>query len=627
MAVCTKLLSFLMSIFTFFSMLGSEIELRLYGTENINENSYGEVRPDTWTAVDGLGRTLPSYEEVGETDNEKFVGMFYWLWHYNFATDFEADNTTEIISEYPEAVYDVDHPVWKNSPNGKPYHWNEPLFGFYQNLDEYVVRKHAEMIADAGVDVIIFDCTNGTFTWQPAYEVLFKVFDEAIAEGVNVPQVAFMLPFSAGDDTVQSLKDLYESIYSKGRYEHLWFMWDGKPLIMAHGDSLDTSDSYQKEIAEFFTFRSNEPSYFSSDSKISEKTWGWCSDYPQTKFGTSLFGNPEQMCVSVAQNAANGNLVAQNYGSSVQGRSFTKGDYSYSYQKGDEIVTVSSSTENSVLYGLNFQQQWDYAIECDPDFIFVDGWNEWIAGRHYEWLGTVNAFPDQFTDEYSRDIEPSKGITADHYYYQLVANIRRFKGVGEPTQTVGGQTVDIYGSDSLWDDVTNEYIHYTGSTRERSANGWKGLYYENSTMRNDFKSVKVAYDAENVYFRIETLNDISPYTDSAWMRILLDTDSSGKSANWEGFEYIINRASATENTATVEKSTGGWSFEKTGTAEYIISGNVMKLCVPLSALGLESGEEIHFNFKLSDNMQNDGDIMDFYQNGDVAPGGRFMFAF
>lgn len=38
-------------------------------------------------------------------------------------------------------------------------------------------------------------------------------------------------------------------------------------------------------------------------------------------------------------------------------------------------------------------------------------------------------------------------------------------------------------------------------------------------------------------------------------------------------------------------------------------------------------EEIHFNFKLSDNMQADGDIMDFYQNGDVAPGGRFMFEF
>mgnify|MGYP006864374383 FL=1 len=34
-----------------------------------------------------------------------------------------------------------------------------------------------------------------------------------------------------------------------------------------------------------------------------------------------------------------------------------------------------------------------------------------------------------------------------------------------------------------------------------------------------------------------------------------------------------------------------------------------------------------FGFKWSDNMQTDGDIMDFYSYGDVAPGGRFCFHF
>lgn len=291
------------------------------------------------------------------------------------------------------------------------------------------------------------------------------------------------------------------------------------------------------------------------------------------------------------------------------------------------MVTVDGSTENAMLYGLNFQQQWDYAIECDPDFIFVTGWNEWIAGRHYEWMGTVNAFPDQFCDEYSRDIEPSAGKMKDHYYYQLVANIRRFKGVGKPMETSGGQTIDINGADSQWDAVTNEYFHYTGSTRNRDADGWVGLHYENNTMRNDFKSVKVTYDNENVYFRIETVDNITSYTDPAWMRILIDTDSSGNSANWEGFEYVINRSSANASTVTVEKSTGGWAFEETGSASYTVEDNIMQLCVPRSALGLENGDEVHFNFKLSDNMQADGDIMDFYQNGDVAPGGRFMFVF
>ena len=617
----------IVSVITAIMMLPSVFNMFLFGTENINNNAYGEVRPDTWTAVDGLGRTLPTYTEVGEKDNEKFVGLFYWTWHYNFAKDFEADNVTEILAKAPEAVRDFSHPVWENTISGKPYHWNEPLFGYYQGLDEYVVRKHAEMIADAGVDVIIFDCTNGSYTWQESYEALFRVFDEAIKEGVNVPQIAFMLPFSSSEDARKSLYDLYENVYSKGRYEHLWFMWNDKPLIMAHPQALDTKNPTDREIKGFFTFRENIATYFDKDYSITQNAWGWCSVYPQTKFGTSLFGKPEQMCVSVAQNAADGKLVAMNSGGNVQGRSFTRGDYSYSYRKGDETVTVDKSTENAMLYGLNFQQQWDYAIECDPDFIFVTGWNEWIAGRHDEWMGTENAFPDQFCDEYSRDIEPSAGMMKDHYYYQLCANVRRFKGVSQPQKTSGGVTIDINGVDSQWDNVTNEYFHYTGSTRTRDDDGWVGLHYENNTMRNDFRSVKVTYDSENVYFRIETVDNISDYTDPAWMRILIDTDSSGKSGNWEGFECIINRDSATDTAVKVEKSTGGWNFEETGVANYRVSGNTMYVAVPRETLGLESGEDIHFNFKLSDNMQNDGDITDFYVNGDVAPGGRFMFVF
>ena len=146
-------------------------------------------------------------------------------------------------------------------------------------------------------------------------------------------------------------------------------------------------------------------------------------------------------------------------------------------------------------------------------------------------------------------------------------------------------------------------------------------------MRNDFKNVKVTYDTDNVYFRIETVDDITPYTDQAWMRLFIDTDSTGKVSSWEGFEYVINRENATESQVVIEKSKGGWSFEKTGVGEYVVNKNIMYLQIPLSALGLEDSENVSFNFKLSDNMQTDGDILDFYQNGDVAPGGRFMFEF
>ncbi len=608
------------------SVICTFIFIKNGSSKNINTHVGNYVNPDSWVAVDSLGRTLPTYEDVGEKNNKKFVGMFYWTWHYNFAKDFPARNVQKIIQQHPEAINDFNNPVWENTSSGTPYFWNEPVFGYYSNLDEYVVRKHAEMIADAGVDVIIFDCTNGTFLWDEAYETLFKVFNEAITEGVNVPQISFILPFFSPEDTRTSLNNLYDRIYSKNRYKNLWFMWDGKPLLMANPDCLDRKNEKDGKIYDFFTYRVNEATYFKNDTWKKENTWGWCSVYPQTKFGKNIFGRPEEMCVSVAQNASKNELVAMNDPAvTVRGKNYTVGNYSYSFMKNGKKFTVNKNTENATLYGLNFQQQWDYAIRKNPDFIFVTGWNEWIAGRHSEWQGTENAFPDEYCDEFSRDIEPTKGSLKDNYYYQLVANIRRFKGVDKPVSPKNYSTVDIGNFDlSQWNN-SSLYNHYTGSTKNRDADGWVGLHYTNSTLRNDFKSVRVSSDKDNIYFRIETVSDITSYQSKAWMRILIDTDFSGNSQNWEGFEYIVNRDNATEDKVNIESSTGGWNFKNIGSASYKIKGNIMQIALPKSSVGLENKTE--FNFKLSDNMQLDGDISDFYQNGDVAPGGRFCFAY
>lgn len=585
-----------------------------------------EILPSTWAATDGLGRTLTSSD--GRREN-KFVGMFYWIWHYPWCDRYEPQNNNEILTAYPEAKYDYDHPVWKYYEDGVPHFWDEPLYGYYSNLDEYVLRKHAELLADADIDVIFFDTTNEAVTFTDGYEKLFKVWSEAKKDGVDVPQIAFMLNFFDMKDVRTQILQLYDDVYSKGRYEDLWFMWDGKPLIMGDISALKITNKKDKEAYNFFTFRDNCPTYFNKDTLKSTDTWGWCSSYPQTRFGKSLFGkNTEQICVSVAQNANEYGLCAMNSPvGTVQGRSFAKGDYSYSYEYKNQIVTVDKNTDNLLYYGLNFQQQWDYALKIDPDFVFVTGFNEWIAGRFKEWEGTVNASPDQYLPEYSRDIEPSKGVLKDHYYYQLCENVRRFKGTDSKPECDANKTIDITKSASQWDSVLPSYNHYTGSTRDRNHAGWKGTYYENHTMRNDFVSSKIAYDSDNIYFLVKTVDDITPSSDNAWMRLFIDTDTTGISDNWESFEYVINRNSPDGNSVTVEKSVGGWNFEQVGVGEYNVNGNVMQIKVPRSAIGLDKTDDVKFNFKWSDNMQTDGDVMDFYQNGDVAPGGRFTFVF
>ena len=583
------------------------------------------VLPSTWTAVDGLGRTLSDFEEVGAKRNDRFVGMFYWTWHFRWVNDHEPVTTGSILSRFPEAVNDWEHPAWNGTYSGYPHFWDEPLYGFYTSTDEYVLRKHAELLADANVDTVIFDTTNSTLVFEEAYMKLLEVWSRAREDGVATPDVMFILNFAGSEDCRTQLTYLYDNLYSKGLYKDLWFMWEGKPLIMADIRALEFKEEKDKEIFDFFTFRDNEATYFTDDFSYTDGTWGWCSDYPQAKFGKKLTGQIEQMCVSVAQNANENGLTAMNSPvGTVQGRSFTDGDFSYTYSYGGKEIRADKSIENSLLYGLNFQQQWDYAIENDPEFIFVTGFNEWIAGRFDTWSDVENAFPDQFSPEYSRDIEPSKGILKDHYYYQLVENIRRFKGTEAPQRAQAEKTIDISADASQWDSVLPEHNHYKGLT-DRDSAGWVGYTYENRTGRNDIVSTKTAFDSENIYFMVESAEPLTSEADKNWMQLYIDTDFGGLSPEWAGFEYRISSYSSENGTAELGKYSENEAFEKIADISYSVKENILQLKIPREALGL-TDERVKFNFKWTDNTD-DNDVMNLYVDGDCAPGGRFAFSF
>lgn len=586
------------------------------------------IDPTQWVAVDDLGRTVATYENTGAPRQDRYVGIFYWTWHYNFAGN-KAVNVNNVIKEHPEALHDYNAEIWKTE-NGQCW-WNESIYGYYSSTDKYVLRKQMELLADAGVDVLFFDCTNGTFLWEQSCYALFEVILEAREDGINAPRVCFMLPFAANSDSKQSLNNLYKRFYSKEKYQDLWFYWEGKPLIMAHPDNLSPESEREKEILDFFTFRKNWAGYFDGDQ--SSEYWGWLSVYPQAKY-LRPDGTVEQMTVGVAQNASEHGLVAMNdYRGGVYGRAYSSdidGKYSYTYTYRDSDITVDSDMENAHYYGVNFQQQWDYALETDPTFIFVTGWNEWTMGRFETWQDSPNAFPDQFNDEYSRDCEPSKGDLKDFYYYQLVSNIRKFKGSGQPVRQNEKHTIDINGDLSQWDSIYT-YNHYANNTPARDAKGFGSLHYESDTMRNDIIKTKAAYDDDNIYFYVETAETLTPSSDPAWMRLFIDTGAAtADSTDWEEFEFVVNRQNPDPYGAYLERSTGGWNWETVCQVPYSIQDNVFQLAIPREALGL-TGNTLNFNFKWSDNMQPvdgvEGDIMDFYLSGDVAPGGRFAFRF
>ncbi len=597
-----------------------------------------DINPGSWTYVDALGRTDESYEQISDDrkEHDRYVGIFYHTWHTEFSKLRVPVNMTEVVNNNPEAAIDVkNNDFWYKNFERKyqpGYFWNEPIFGYYDTLDEYVLRKHAELLADAGVDFIFIDWTNGEFTWEKGTDAILKVFKEAREDGVDAPQIVFWISLFEPQNRINQITTMYERWYSNPEYDDMWFKLDGKPLVLGYSDILGMSYTNSTEIKNMFTFRSINPSYFNYGG-IDETHWGWLSVYPQCKYGTTEDGRPEEMAVGVAQNA-NSDSYTLSYmaeGDRIMGRSFaaldeqTKKTYFYSYNYAGKEYIIKERNDLATKAGRNFQQQWDYAIECDPNVVLVTGWNEWTSYRN-------SGFCDAFTDEYSRDIEPTKGDLKDNYYYQLVSNVRRYKGIEESEWNKNDKkTIDIYSNDlSQWDDITS-YNHYTRSTRDRDCKGYKQCKFENFTMRNDIVTSKVAYDKNNFYFYVSTLEDLTAYTDKGWMRLFIDTDYTGLSDNWEGFEFVINRINPTENTCTLEKSegiseNGEWLWKKiSDKLNYSVKGNILQIEVPKKLLGFDN--KFDFSFKWSDNMQSDGDIMDFYSNGDVAPGGRFCFRF
>jgi hypothetical protein len=575
--------------------------------------NYGNGLP----ATDALGRKLPLYEEA-KSKKDKYVAIFYWTWHQGTDdTTYQVKNISEIVRQYPEAMKDYNHPAWGNKRPGF-FFWEQPLLGYYKTTDPWVLRKHAEMLGDAGIDAVFFDCTNGSLTWSESYEALMKTWDQAQKDGVNVPGIAYMLPFGANENSLTSLRQLYRDVYKPGRYKNLWFIWKGKPCIMGYPDNL-TDSAEDREIAAFFTFRPGQPDYVDGPFTNRNDQWGWLENYPQHGYIKGTNGKFEQVTVGIAQNAGpstKGHCSAFNLPGTF-GRSFTQ-------RKGFD------PRPEGYLYGWNFQEQWDRAFELDPELVFVTGWNEYIAGQWLpdkNWTGDPFSFVDQFDWDHSRDIEPNKGWgdKGDVYYYQLINYVRKFKGMDAPTEKASpAKTVKIGKADG-WNDVAPYYKSYKGNTLHRDHRGRYEQYYVNTTGRNDIVGAKVARDAEKIYFYVETDQTLTPKNDRNWMMLFIDIDRD-KSTGWNGYDYVINRVNPNKK-AIVEKNVGGrWEWTQAAEIKFAVKGNKLELEIPRTVLGL-NGKTIDIEFKWNDNMQENGNIMDFYVNGDTAPGGRFNFIY
>jgi hypothetical protein len=635
---------------------------------------YRDLFPDTWVAQDALGRNMPSYSVVGpvKQTQRRVVGIFYITWHsdsqHSLKRPYAAD-VSRVLAGDPNARLDAKHPLWTEGS----YHWGEPEAGYFLSKDEYVIRKDMSMLADAGVDVLVMDVTNAVRYWDE-WEVIFAVMQKMKTEGNRVPQFCF---WAFNGPVITVVQDLYDKIYKVKKHQDLWFSWDGKPLLLYNGtpssdangkgvpnpnphyDAAARTDSkhphygdpdyaeefyqdYTKEVKNFFTLRTMWWGYREWAGKRfvgTEDNWSFGLDLGDKRVAAM---SPDELVSTHHGKKEEAAVTPGQHPSSLVGKSWTRegGEPAlnqYDLPEPTYVPWLGRTVEHPENYGIYFQQRWDEAIRSDPQFLYINDWNEWTAGKYpptgksttkFMRRDSTYFFVDQYNAEFNRCLQPMKDGYTDNYYMQMAENIRRYKGIRPIPEVVGLHRIKIDGSFTDWAGVKVEYRDTVGDTFHRDYDGYGGLHYKNDTGRNDLITSKVAVDRDRVYFYAETKETISPHTGTNWMLLLIDADQDPKTG-WYGYDYLINQRVVDHQTTTIRRyapDIAGGPWVEGGRINYRYAGKALELAVPRKLLGLK-GDAFSFDFHWSDNLTDLKDPISLCTSGDSAPNRRFNYRY
>ena len=567
-----------------------------------------------YAATDDLGRSLYDSNQVGVIgqNGEHYVGMFYFLWHGKHAPTDTIYNLQEILDSTPAA----DKGKLSTGKYGGfgEFHWfGEPLYGYYYINDEWVLRKHMELLCNVGIDFLFFDTTNHHTHSDTALKIM-KILHELNEQGYDAPGVVFYTNTNAAT----MIENLYNEIYAQNRYPDTWFCIDGKPVMIGPKDA---------NIDDFFTMKVNQ---WPTEKEYHTDAWPWMEGRrPQMPYRAT--DGLSAINVSVAQHSGNWRFSDSIYGDPMElgnlGRSFGAEKVT------DETLAAyrQAIEEDPTLYkqGLNFQAQWDVAHKRDVPVVLVTGWNEWIA--QLQSTSTEYAhFVDLASVEFSRDIEMMKGGYFDNYYIQLAYNIQKLKGAAPIILQDARTPINVTGGFEQWDAVPLTYTDPVKDCLDRNFAGYGNQTYTDTTGNNDLTAFKITHDTKNVYFYAQTRFDISkPVADTSWMQLFIDADQNTETG-WYGYDYVVNYAAKDEFTTTVAKyngTDGAFSFEVIGEVSYRAKGNQMMIAVPLELLGVTHCDYMNFNFKWVDSDSRITTMEQFYTEGDVAPLGRLNYVF
>ena len=221
-----------------------------------------------------------------DQEEDRYVGMFYFV-HKSDGNGIPI-NVSEVLNRTRKLLWTTIIPPGEK---GKCVSLGRTSFGYYQTKDEWVIRRHIEMLSIADID--FWYSTPQTVLHSESLQEDSYILNEYIQEGWKVPRVVYYTNTKSENNS-----EIYEDIYQTGFCSDFWFYWEGKPLIIGlpgnvPGDSgflyLPTvSMAYRTFRREFPWMAFERPQHVFRDKMgRAEVISVSVAQHPQIKFGDS----------------------------------------------------------------------------------------------------------------------------------------------------------------------------------------------------------------------------------------------------------------------------------------------------------------------------------------------------
>jgi hypothetical protein len=379
--------------------------------------------------------------------NGTLFGIMYSTWHCPQSQDNPSGSPifdiTKILSG--QQTY---------GPYGAWFWKSEPLDGYYcLSRRDDLLRKHAIQLRDAGIRFVYIDASNhpssnGSAADRPG-EMIMAPMDAMLRVWSAIPGAPRIVPFVPVTNVADPMIDWMMARLAQ--YPQMQLMEDGKPFfLLVANPALPPDQSKLSVLSQKYSYRKM---WHHAVPGVTADTWSF----------SSFCSNP--------------------YFKSHQSRAAC--DQPITQNNGPEHVSISPAI-NSFIFstpsqatprysGRTFARQFDTVFNNPKlKFATISDWNSWVAigfcnksggglsTNRSECVSSTYEFVDTYTDELSRDMEPTRS-QGDYYYRLMKACIAKFAR-GEPCNENSASEVAAMSYGTGLNDSAQRACTYPNST-------------------------------------------------------------------------------------------------------------------------------------------------------------------